>query len=381
MHLRKLPIVAASLCLALGAMAQTGAPAPSQPDVTAKTPASPSSTSTKKSRKSSKSAKSSKSKTRSARKSRKKKSAPQATVVKTAPDLQAGVVDDGEAPQISHQGAAPGVRGKPLALTAHASDANGVFGPVLYFRKKGMGANDYVPIKMVPSKIVPGDYAVEVPAALTNVEAVEYYFEAWDMAGNGPARVGSAEAPLSVAVEEEKKIVAPTAPTNVTIKPRGNPPAITHAAVTQALKGKPVEINARLVGDSGVQGATVLFRHAGENDYKALPMGNIGGNDFTATTPASMATSDIEYYVEAFDKNGNGPARSGAPNVPYAMKLTDPAAVAAAQVPPPSASRKVLEEESEHSDTIIGLGVDGGAPGGGGLALLVRPLRGLPLTP
>jgi len=49
------------------------------------------------------------------------------------------------------------------------------------------------------------------------------------MAGNGPSSVGSAEQPLSVSVEEEKKVAFPSAPTNVTIKPKGAPPAITHA--------------------------------------------------------------------------------------------------------------------------------------------------------
>jgi len=34
-----------------------------------------------------------------------------------------------------------------------------------------------------------------------------------------------------------------------------------------------VEINARLVGNTGVQDAAVMFRHVGEKDYKALPMG------------------------------------------------------------------------------------------------------------
>src|SRR3989454_7767248 len=193
---------------------------------------------------------------------------------------------------------------------------------------------------MAPSKIVPGDYSVDVSSALTNVDALEYYIEAWDIAGNGPARAGSPDQPIVVTLEEEKKVAAtPALPTMVTIKPKGAPPAITHAALPQALKGKPVEINARLVGDTGVQGAAVMFRHAGEKEYKALPMGNIGGDDYTATIPAVMTTSDLEYYVEAFDQYGNGPARSGAPNVPYAPRVMDPAPAAGA-LPGPPASRE-----------------------------------------
>ena len=113
------------------------------------------------------------------------------------------------------------------------------------------------------------------------------------------------------------------APTNVTINRKGAPPAISHTAVTQATKGQSIEINARLVGDTGVDRATVMFRHPGEKDYKTLPMGHIGGDDYTATVPAGMANADIEYYVEAFDKFGNGPGRSGAPNVPYTIRVLD----------------------------------------------------------
>jgi hypothetical protein len=368
MRLRKLfAIVVTGLCFTAGAMAQTDASVPSQPAATSNTTAK---APRKKSKKSSK---------KTARKSRKKKGTSSTATRKALAAEPYSGTDDGEPPQLAHQAPAPGVRGKPLNVAAHATDANGVFGPVLYVRKKGMGPGDYVQLKMIASKIVPGDYAVDVPAALTNVEALEYYIEAWDMAGNGPSRAGSAEQPLFVSVEEEKKVAFPSAPTNVTIKPKGAPPAITHAALSQANRGKPVEINARLVGDTGVQDAAVMFRHVGEKDYKALPMGNIGADDYTATIPAAMTTSDMEYYVEAFDRYGNGPARSGSPNVPYVLRLTDagppPIASAAAA---PSVHKRVLDDESD--TTIIGLGIDAGAPGGAGLTLLVRPLWWLRLN-
>src|SRR3989440_11575198 len=367
MHLRKLFVVAAaSLCVGAGAMAQTDAATPAQPDASTGAPAKPSKKKKKNGRK--------KSSKKSSRK--KKSSAPAAAAPPPKPPPAA------TPPQLTHHPVPAGVRGKPLTIAAHAIDANGVFGPILSVRKKGLGAGGYVPIKMPPAKSVPGDYWVHAPAALTNVDALEYYIEAWDIAGNGPARAGSADQPIVVTLDEEKKVAAtPAIPTTVTIKPKGAPPAITHAALTQALKGKPVEINARLVGDTGVQGAVVMFRHAGDKEYKTLPMGNIGGDDYTATIPAAMTTSDLEYYVEAFDQYGNGPARSGAPNVPYALRVMDPSPAAVA-VPAPvsSGSRKRTLDDDEGSQTIISLGIDGGAPGGGGLTLLVRPLWWLRLN-
>jgi hypothetical protein len=379
MHVRKLFVVAAmGICFALGATAQTDAGAASSGESGAKPPSKSSKKRT--TRKSSKSKSSTSKSSKSSSRKRKKKSSPPAATTQPAaapaalPELP--VPDDGEAPQLTHEAGGSGTRGKPLTIAAHAADANGVFGPILYVRKQGLSAGDYVPIRMVASKIVPGDYAVDVPAGLTGVDGLEYYIEAWDMAGNGPARVGSAEAPLLARIDEEKKAIAP--PTTVTIRPKGAAPAISHSAVASAPRGKPVEINARLVGDSGVQGAAVMFRHAGEKDYKALPMGNIGGDDYTATIPAGMATSDLEYYVEAYDRLGNGPARSGAPNVPYALKLMDPAPAVAPAPARPLASKRMLDDEPD--PTYIGIGIDGGAPGGGGATLLVRPLWWLRLN-
>src|SRR5262249_38800294 len=155
-------------------------------------------------------------------------------------------------------------KGKPLTLTAKAADPSGVFGPVVYLRKKGMPATDYVALKMGASKTgTPGDYTVEIPAQLISVESLEYYIEAWDNLGNGPARSGTPENPHQLKVEEDKKVILAPPP-----KPKGAPPAITHSAVAQADKGKAIELNARLVGETGVQGATVMFRHVGEKDYK-----------------------------------------------------------------------------------------------------------------
>jgi len=254
--------------------------------------------------------------------------APPAGAPAPAEEAAKGPVDN-DPPVLTHTPVSTAKKGKPLTITAHATDPSGVFGPVLYLRKRGMPATDYIPMRMGPSKIgTPGDYAVDIPAALVSVDALEYYLEAWDNAGNGPSRAGSPERPFPVKVEEEKKVIVkppsePTAPTNVVVKQKGAPPAITHTAVTQATKGQSIEINARLVGDTGVQGATVMFRHAGEKEYKALPMGNVGGDNYTATVPGQMANADIEYYLEASDRYGNGPGRSGAPNVPYTITVLD----------------------------------------------------------
>ncbi len=244
-----------------------------------------------------------------------------------APEAQTGP-EDVDPPSINHTPVTKSLKGKPVAISARITDPSGVFQPVVYVRRKGMGTGEYIPIKMIASRLTQGDYTVEIPAALVSAD-LEYYLEAYDNAGNGPARAGSPENPMALKVEEEPKkiIVAPKPtepPLTVKVQTKGAPPAISHTAVTRATKGQPIEINAKLLGDTGVQGATVLFRHVGDHEYRALPMGDIGSDNFTATVPAQQVTGDVEYYLQAFDKYGNGPGRSGAPNAPYRIQVLEP---------------------------------------------------------
>ncbi len=386
MHFRN-PItgLALSLALAFGAPAQT-APGPGTTPPATGTTAPPTDTTApatgttepapkKVSKKKAAPSKSSKKK----KKKKKKKSIDEKTrralemmLPATPAEEAAKVLEDNDPPLLTHTPVTTAMKGKPLTITAHAFDPSGVFGPILYLRKKGLPGSEYIPMRMAASKTgAAGDYALEVPAALVNVDALEYYIEAWDNAGNGPARVGSPESPLPVKVEEEKKIIVglatPPAPPNVIVAQRGGAPTITHTAVAQAGRGQPIEINANLAGDTGVQGATVMYRHAGEREYKALPMGNVGGDNYSATIPGPMANADIEYYLEAFDKYGNGPGRSGGPSTPYLVKVGSPGVAGMTQAP--------MER-----NTVIGIGIDAGAPGGGGVTLLVRPLWWLGLN-
>ena len=237
----------------------------------------------------------------------------------------AGPVDD-DLPTIAHTAITKAMRNKPLVFTARMQDPSGIFQPVLYLRKRGTG--DFIPIKMIGSKVSQGDYAVEADAKLISVD-LEYYIECWDNAGNGPARAGSPDSPFAI------KLESPPAPVVVIKqgekapveekKPPGAPPAISHSTVSKATKGQSVEIAAKLVGDTGVSHAKVFFRKVGEKEFKELPMGDIGGDNYTATMPASMVTVDLEYYLEAFDRHGNGPGRSGGPQVPYTITVTEKA--------------------------------------------------------
>src|SRR5262249_30542041 len=110
MQLRKLlAATAAAIWFTAGAMAQTDTSATSQPDSTSK---STSISSKKKKRSSKKSSSKSSKSSKSAKRSKKKKSG-SASKKSVTTELQAqGPIDDGEAPQLSHQPIEAGTRGK-----------------------------------------------------------------------------------------------------------------------------------------------------------------------------------------------------------------------------------------------------------------------------
>ena len=152
------------------------------------------------------------------------------------PDVYTGPPDN-DPPTLEHTPVASAPRGRPLVITAHATDPSGIFGPVLYVRKKGLNNTGFIPLRMTATRGKPGDYQVELAPALTSVEGIEYYVEVYDNAGNGPVRAGSPEAPLSIVLEQEKQAPA-VAPV---VRPNGAPPAITHTAVMQATKNTAIE--------------------------------------------------------------------------------------------------------------------------------------------
>ena len=157
--------------------------------------------------------------------------------------------EDNKPPVLTHTPVTTAKSGKPLNITAHAIDPSGVFGPIVYLRKKGLSASEYIPMHMAESEAgAAGDYALDVPAQLVSADGLEYYIEAWDNAGNGPSRVGSPESPLPVKVEEEKKVIVKplteaTAPTKVVVKQNGAPPAITRLTAVREFSGEQSRVN------------------------------------------------------------------------------------------------------------------------------------------
>ena len=112
------------------------------------------------------------------------------------------------------------------------------------------------------------------------------------------------------------------------------PPEITHSPITALAKGQPVKVTAKITDQSKFF-PQVFYKWDGAAAYeKPIDMKTMKGkknkNMFEATVPAK-GTATFEYYIEAYDEFGNGPARSGTPEAPH--KIEAPAAVAAADPP------------------------------------------------
>ena len=162
------------------------------------------------------------------------------------------------------------------------------------------------------------------------------------------------------------------------------PPVINHAPVLQAEEGAPLMVRARIVDASEIFAPAVYVRPRGAVQWDAIAMERVGGT-YEARIPAEQVTGPLEYFIEAFDEEGNGPARAGSPEEPIVV-TTYPAgsrrAEASATPPPvatpssiPGAEKVVIarrtspsEEEDDGGSvagkwwfwTIIGVAVTGG---------------------
>lgn len=101
-------------------------------------------------------------------------------------------------------------------------------------------------------------------------------------------------------------------------------PTMQHEPVSSATRQTELKISAEINDPSGVFGAMVLWRLVTEATYTSIDMKEESPGKYVAAIAASKVTAPIEYYVEAFDSNGNGPTRAGTPEAPLRTTLVEP---------------------------------------------------------
>jgi hypothetical protein len=168
------------------------------------------------------------------------------------------------------------------------------------------------------------------------------------------------------------------------------PPRIEHTPPAACTLEAACVIEARITDDSGVFDPTLLFRAAGASTFERTPMQAVPGDAtlFRATLPAALvASGDVEYLVEAFDVQGNGPARAGtdaAPlrvgrsTTPSTTTTTNPTTTPTANPTTNPSATATTTPTDEGNGLTVGLIVGGAVLAvavGGGIAFALYALR------
>ncbi|MGZ6141953.1 MAG: PEGA domain-containing protein [Myxococcales bacterium] len=134
-----------------------------------------------------------------------------------------------------------------------------------------------------------------------------------------------------------------------------DPPILTHEAVKKALRGQPIKLTARVVDErSGVATPSACWRNLYKKEFVCQPMGKIGEDEYGIEVPAKAVNDGFAYYLEAYDNNENGPARSGAPELPNSVAVED--------APPPRPPAAVVAVANEVQPTPVGKAPEGALP-------------------
>jgi hypothetical protein len=141
------------------------------------------------------------------------------------------------------------------------------------------------------------------------------------------------------------------------------PPTIFHEEVQSARLGEPLVVRAHIVDDSGVFDPAVLYRVGGRGAFLRLTLVPVASaaDLFEVSVPGELVGDDVEYFIEAFDAEGNGPARYGDEQLPVRVRV-----LKTAEPREPGAPAGGTGEETEGAGAGLWIGL-----GGGTLAVLL----------
>src|SRR2546425_3205272 len=219
--------------------------------------------------------------------------------------LAAGArADDTKPPQISDVRA--GVRGNQVQVEARITDETGVLSATCHHRTPG-GRVEASP--MVKSEL-DDTFHVSFPGG----PDTEYWIEASDLLGNGPATYGSASKALVVGgkTAPERSVAQAEPPprrreAKRAAKPRpepvakaSEPPVIQHSKVRNPPpEGRDYTVRTKIVSDSPVAVAVLQSRPQGTATFTNTPLSRAEGDTWEGQIPAAMARGTVEYFIAA----------------------------------------------------------------------------------
>ena len=239
--------------------------------------------------------------------------------------------DDTKPPQISDVKAA--AKGGQVQVEARITDETGVLTAICHHRAPGGKAE--------ASPMTKSDLDDTFRVSFPGGPESEYWIEASDLLGNGPATWGSPSKAYAVggkgapgktvasaeppAPKRERKARAPAR--------SSEPPAIQYIRPAEPpAEGNPFTMRMRIQSDSPVAVAVLQARAQGTAAFVNLPLTKAEGDIWQAQIPAAMAHGTIEYFIAAKNQAGQMTRQGEREGKPYGLtfKSAAPAATAPA---------------------------------------------------
>jgi len=140
-------------------------------------------------------------------------------------------------------------------------------------------------------------------------------------------------------------------------------PSIVHDEIRAGRLGHPLLLRATITDESGVFDPVLLYRVGEGAEFLRLPLVPVEGEAdlYEATIPGEIVSGDLQYFIEAFDNNGNGPARYGDEALPIKIAVLTTAEPLPDAETPTTSDEPVAAEPEGGGGLWIGLGVGAGA--------------------
>ena len=256
----------------------------------------------------------------------------------------AALADDTKAPAIS--GVKAQVKGGKVLIEATIADETGVLSATVHHRAKGGAIED--------TPMTKADFEDRFTASFAGGGETEYWIEATDLIGNGPATYGTAGHPMALGgkpsgqTEVASREPAPKREPPAEAAPREPKRRPAKERVATAAPAKP-EIEHRAPATRPAEGQDFVVRakikNAAVASLQAHPTGGTGttsvamqqddGESWSAKLPAALAKGTVEYFIIAANSSGER-AKVGADGAtaktPYTISFKGASGTAASTV-------------------------------------------------
>jgi hypothetical protein len=188
-----------------------------------------------------------------------------------------------------------------VVIEARIADETGVLSATVHYREKG-GA-------FRTTAMTKNDFDDVFKASFAGGPETEYWIEAIDLLGNGPATFGAQSKPLAVRVVKSAPPAHAHAPKKrPAAKVASSAPAkpvIEHKKPADPVEGRDVPIRATIRSAAPIALSGVYYRKTGESGYSGvITLRRVHGDEFEGIIPGEKAHGSIEYLIAAKDAKG-----------------------------------------------------------------------------